>query len=234
MADIFGIGTTLGALGDTTIGALNFGLQKEAYEYQKQQQEYANKWNEYVYEDQKKQANTAVQRYVKDLEAAGMNKLLAAGGSAGTGSATSASTVGVTPPQMQANLTEKIGSIYDSVYKMVTMGNEIATSQAQRQLMSSQALQSIESSNLTKAQKKAIMYDLEKSMNMNIRTTDNLNSNFNSLMSIIGRATAKTEEEIKEYERRQEQKKEANQSWSNDKEKVHTSEYVRDPNMPSW
>lgn len=234
MADIFGIGTTLGALGDAAIGGLNFALQKEAFEYQKQQQEYANKWNEYVYEDQKQQANTAVQRYVKDLEAAGMNKLLAAGGSAGTGSTTSASTVGVTPPQMQANLTEKIGTIYDSVYKMVTMGNEIATSQAQRQLMSSQALQSIENSNLTKAQKKAIMYDLEKSMNMNIRTTDNLNSNFNSLMSIIGSVTAKTEEEIKEYERRQEQKKEANQSWSNDKEKVHTSEYVRDPNMPSW
>lgn len=234
MSDIYGIGSTLGAIGDAVIGGLNFGLQKEAFEYQKKQQEYANKWNEYVYEDQKQLANTAVQRHVKDLEGAGMNKLLAVGGSAGTGSPTSASTVGVTAPQIGLNLSEKVGSIYDSVYKMVTMGNEIATSQAQRQLMASQALQAIENTNLTEAQKKTIMYDLEKSMNMNLRTTDSLNNNFNSLMSIIGRATANTEEEVKEYERRQREKEKANQSWSNDKSKSHTSEYVRDPNMPSW
>lgn len=234
MSDIYGIGSTLGAIGDAVIGGLNFGLQKEAFEYQKKQQEYANKWNEYVYEDQKKLANTAVQRHVKDLEGAGMNKLLAVGGSAGTGSPTSASTVGVTPPQIGLNLSEKVGAIYDSVYKMVTMGNEIATSQAQRQLMASQALQAIENTNLTEAQKKTIMYDLEKSMNMNLRTTDSLNNNFNSLMSIIGKATANTKEEVKEYERRQKEKERANQSWSNDKSKTHTSEYVRDPNMPSW
>lgn len=234
MSDIYGIGSTLGAIGDAVIGGLNFGLQKEAFEYQKKQQEYANKWNEYVYEDQKQLANTAVRRHVKDLEGAGMNKLLAVGGSAGTGSPTSASTVGVTPPQIGLNLSEKVGSIYDSVYKMVTMGNEIATSQAQRQLMASQALQAIENTNLTEAQKKTIMYDLEKSMNMNLRTTDSLNNNFNSLMSIIGRATANTEEEVKEYERRQREKEKANRSWSNDKSKNHTSEYVRDPNMPSW
>lgn len=232
MSDIFGIGSTLSAIGDGIIGGLNFGLQKEAYEYQKKQQEYMNRWNEYVYEDQKKLANTAVQRHVADLEAAGMNKLNAVGGSAGMGAATSASSVGVNPPQIEMSLSEKVSNIYDSVYKMVTMGNEIATSQAQRDLMSTQALQAVENANLTEQQKRAVKYDLEKSMQMGLRTTDSLNNNFNTLMSIIGNVTAKTEEAIKEYRKREERRKQEHETWSNDNGKKHTSEYVRDPNMP--
>lgn len=180
---IFGIGTTLGAIGDSIIGGLNYKNQQEALEWQKKQQEYVNKWNEYVYEDQKKMANTEVQRRVKDLEEAGLNKLLATGGSAGTGSAVSGSTSNIQAPQMQANLTEKIATIYDTVYNAISMSNDLAMSATQRQLMQAQMLDTMKSAGVKSNVIKQLHYDLQKSMKLGLRTNDALNGNITSAVA---------------------------------------------------
>lgn len=206
MADIFGIGTTIGAIGDTIIEGLNYAQNKEAFEFNKKQQEYANKWNEYVYEDQKKREDTAVQRRAEDLEKAGMNKLMAAGGSAGAGGAVTASGSSLQGNNTQLNLTEKAGAIYDTVYKMLTMNNDLATSQAQRDLIRAQTIDTLENSKnhiVDRENKRAntkytkeleknaiqerekLLYDLEKSMKMNLRTSDATDTRANTLSGAV-------------------------------------------------
>lgn len=70
----FSLGNTLGAIGNIGVGYFNYQLAKKQYGYQKRlQREIFNR------------EDTAAQRRAADLEAAGLSKTLAAGGTASAG-----------------------------------------------------------------------------------------------------------------------------------------------------
>lgn len=86
---------------NTVLGAKNYQLQKE---WNKKQQENWNKQFEYtkwINQQQMKREDTSVQRRAADLQAAGMNRLMAAGDGAEAGTLTSfTGNTGGTAPQM--------------------------------------------------------------------------------------------------------------------------------------
>jgi len=84
----FSLGNTLGAIGNIGVGYFNYQLAKKQYGYQKRLQRQL-----FQRED------TAAQRRAADLEAAGLSKTLAAGGTASAGPV-----VSTTAPRMEIDI----------------------------------------------------------------------------------------------------------------------------------
>lgn len=136
--------------------------------------------------------DTAVQRKVKDLQAAGMSKWLVAGQGAGSGGSVSSSGGTASAQSPQLNLQNSINSaigVYGAVQQVKRTDAETNLINAQTQIELNERKQNIQSStDLNQAQKNKLIqdlyinqYNLEKSINKGIRTTDNMNSIYNSV-----------------------------------------------------
>lgn len=138
-ASKYGFSATDAILGTDFMGEYNsqknFNFQREQFEYQKalQQQLFAREDN-------------AVQRRMKDLKAAGMNPLLAAGGAAGSGQA-----VTVSAPQVANN------SFADRAIAKARADADISMTKAQQELINEQTQQARKQNVLT--QKTIDWYD---------------------------------------------------------------------------
>lgn len=235
--DLFGIGSMFGALADGIVGGLNYEEQKKYNEWAKDFSERNLQFQQYQYEDQKNREDTAVQRRAEDLEQAGFNKLMAAGQGANAGSTVGTVSPGGQAPQLQLGIQQSI----DTIYNALKMKNDLSMSETQRRLIEEQILTEATNRDLAisnaeniDAKTKEILYNYNKSRDLGLRTTDTMDSTFNSIMSLIGRFTAQEGDKLKEYLKREEQKEEIHNSWSKDSSKHHTSEYIYDPNIPKY
>lgn len=189
--DMFGLGSIFGAIGDAAIGKLNYEEQKKQNEWQRNFTE--KTYNEQFdfakqqYNEQKQREDNAVQRRVQDLKRVGMNELMAAGQAANAGGmvGTTGANAGGEAPQLQMQIQQSI----DSIYNALKMTNELAISEQQKKLIEAQVLGEYENQNLTKEQKEVInarkqeiLYNLDKSRNLGLRTTDAMNTNINTLI----------------------------------------------------
>ena len=140
--DLFGLGSMFGAIGDATIGGLNYAEQKKQNEidnefrertYQ-EQFDFAKK----QYEEQKLREDTSVQRRAKDLEQAGFNKLMASGQGANAGSTvgTVSGGAGGQAPQLQLGIQQSI----DTIFNALSNQQNISQSKTQQQLTEAQIL----------------------------------------------------------------------------------------------
>lgn len=211
--DLFGLGSMFGAIGDAGIGGLNYAEQKKQNKIDnefrertyKEQFDFAKK----QYEEQKLREDNATQRKVADLEAAGFNKIMAAGqgANAGAGVGTVSGGTGGQAAQAQMGVQQSI----DSIYNALKMTNDLAVSEQQKRLMEAQVIGEYESQNLTReqrqelnARKQETLYNLKKSQGLGLRTTDAMNSNINT---IVG-ATNTFKEEYEDAKKRAERAKE--------------------------
>ena len=141
--DFMGLGQGIGGLAQTigngVINAKNLKHQKEVFNWQKEQQAWANQFAREQFEYQKGQndlmrqrEDTAVQRRYTDLQQAGLNPLSAAGGQSASSQATAGSSMAggsanATAPQMAG--IEGLDNIFQGVMNVLTQRQNIAQSQ---------------------------------------------------------------------------------------------------------
>lgn len=134
--DLFGIGSMIGAVGDTVIGGINAHQQKEAFEWNKQQAEKVFNWNKEVQQRTWEREDTAVQRRLNDLKASGINPLMAAGQSANSGGQVAQTAPNLEAPSINIGLSESISKVIEAI----SASQNIAQSKAQEQLIQSEIL----------------------------------------------------------------------------------------------
>lgn len=141
--DFMGAGQAIGGLvqtiGNGIINAKNLKHQKEVFNWQKEQQAWANQFAKDQFEYQKEQNNlmreredTAVQRRYADLKQAGLNPLSAAGGQSASSQSTAGSSMAggsanATAPQMAG--IEGLDNLFQGVMNIMTQSQNIAQSQ---------------------------------------------------------------------------------------------------------
>lgn len=238
MSDMFGIGSALGAIGNTIIGGLNYGLQKEYaeknYNLQREQYEYQKQLQQEIFNRE----DNATQRKVTDLIKAGLNPLLASGGGANAGNAVGMVQMG---GQEAPQLNMDIQGAVDSVYNSMKMQQDIATSKTQRALIDAEIASEVaKASNIAqdtqnKQQEYAErVYNYRKYKGLNLPIGFQANSPYAAAQGALFMANNAVDAVNKANEQAEKAEKEAHETWSRDKEKNHTSRYVNDPNMPSW
>lgn len=213
--DLFGIGSMFGAIGDAVVGGLNYAEQKNQNKIDNAYRDKAFEYQKELQQQIFQREDNAVQRRVADLEKAGFNKLMASGQSANAGQAVGAySGAGGQAPQMQLGIQQSI----DSIYNAIKMNNDISMSEAQKKLIEQEIISKQIASDLdianTKsidAKTKEILYNYNKSRNMNLRTTDSVDVKYNTAkaaMSEVTKAAAETVQDAqKSMERNQKAKK---------------------------
>lgn len=170
--DLFGVGSTLGAVSDAIIGGLNYAEQKKTNEknlaLQREQFEYQKALQQQIFDRE----DSAVQRKVKDLVKSGLNPLLAGGGGANAGSSVGMVQMGgQTAPQLQMNAQGAVDSIYNSL----KMKQDIATSKIQRALIGTQIASEAAKAQNTAQQTKNLQQEVkEKTYNYNLYKGYNL------------------------------------------------------------
>lgn len=145
--DFLGAGQAVGGLintfGNMYINKKNLEHQKEVFNYQKEQQAWANQFAKDQFEYQKQQndlmrqrEDTAVQRRMEDLKQSGLNPLQAAGGQAASSQATTGSSMAggsqqMTAPQMAG--IEGLDNLFTGVMNMLTQSQNIAQSRTDQE-----------------------------------------------------------------------------------------------------
>ncbi len=217
--DLFGLGGIVSGIADGVIGGMNYKNQKDALEFNKQAYREQMDFAKYQYEDQKRLADTAVQRRTKDLESAGFNKLMAAGGEAGSGGTVAAGGAHAEAPQLNINT----GEMLDRVYNALKMNSDISMTDTQKKLIEQQIVSEQIRNDLDIANTKNIdaktkeqLYNYNKSRNMNLRTTDTVDQRYNTAKAVAAEVTKAAAEGIKDsqksYQRNIEAKKEYERS----------------------
>ena len=204
--DLFGLGSIFGAISDGIVGGLNYKAQKEYNDWAKDFSErtYREQFDfaKQQYEEQKLREDTAVQRKAKDLEQAGFNKLMAAGQGANAGSTvgTVSGTAGGQAPQLELGIQQSI----DTIYNALKMNSDLSMSDMQKklieqQIISEQIKSDLDISNAKNidAKTKEILYNYNKSRNMNLRTTDAVEQKYNTAKAVIAETTKAAAEGIK-------------------------------------
>lgn len=147
--DVFGIGTALSGIVNAGVNGYNnqknYELQKEYaeknYQFQREQFEYQKELNDI----QRQREDTAIQRQVKDLEAAGINPLTASElkGSASSGGS-STSFTGVDAPQKAntdfSKVIPDIEGIASTVQSLIQQKQDLNNTKAQEDLTKQEIL----------------------------------------------------------------------------------------------
>lgn len=133
---LFGTGSLFGAIADTVTGVKNYEEQKRMNEWQRDFAERNFQFQQQQYEEQKQREDTAVQRRAQDLEAAGFNKLMAAGQGANAGSTVGTVSPSGEAPQLQLGIQQSI----DTIFNALSNQQNISQSKTQQQLIESQIL----------------------------------------------------------------------------------------------
>lgn len=136
--DLFGIGSIINAGVNATLGGINYKEQKRQYEknmkFQREQFEYQKQLNQL----QMEREDNAVQRRAKDLNAAGINRLMADGQSAASGGMTSTSHTGTDAAQINMDA----GTWLSALLQNKAINNEKAKTQIERERLGNQILDS--------------------------------------------------------------------------------------------
>lgn len=134
--DVFGIGTAIAgvanAIGSGIINSKNFKEQKRQYEENM-------RWQREQFESLKQREDTAVQRRMADIKAAGLNPLMADGSNGAQASSTSYS--GSEAPQLQYN-SDILPTMLSAMLDSRRVKNEIAQTKLERERLHNQVLDS--------------------------------------------------------------------------------------------
>lgn len=170
--DLFGIGSMLGAIGDTAIGGLNYVEQKKQNEIDNAYREKAFEYQKQLQQQIFEREDNATQRKAADLEKAGFNKLMATGQQANAGQAVGAySGAGGQAAQLQTGIQQSI----DSIYNALTTQQNISQSKTQQQLTESQILG-------TQAGTRKINKEIQKLTNDTLKTDAERNKIISEMM----------------------------------------------------
>lgn len=229
MEGLFGIPSMIGTIGGLIEGGINLKHQKEAFEKQhalnreifdfnKAQADRTYDWNKYVQENTWNREDNAVQRKVADLEAAGLNKLGATNEGAASGQvvAQAGHSQGGLQEAQAPSLNSGIQESMANLYNAIKMKQDISQSKAQELLIFQDILKRQQDTALTKEQIEEVKqqwqtleYNLKKSMEYGLRTTDQMMKEWNTMKGVINEFfTPHTEEQLKEYEKSQKEYKE--------------------------